>query len=150
MGKRMKHGDEMKAVVGLSGVAIAGWILSVASFGCGTHYDPPLGETTIGVDAQRDVSSSESSVAFLDPNTGRFVEPTSGQSEVRAGEDAGLGQLRSGIREEPGRTAAGGVRVRLQGTFAPELIAFRDADGTIRIVHAEEPAGIGRELKDEP
>jgi hypothetical protein len=78
--------------------------------------------------------------AFKDPQSGRFVAP-------REGAFTGPGQLllrgldrsQAGLVEQPGETAAGGVRLDLQGRFGSALVARRDAAGHLTLECATAP-----------
>lgn len=127
---------ELRPVRALSGVL---FLVLVGCVGDTSRYLPA---TVDDVDAGEDRAGG--SVAFRDV-TGRFTEPTREQTAARVGVAVPDVEPRAGLREEAGPSAGGGIRVRLQGRFASELVAVREEDGTIRIAHAVQPATGGPE-----
>ena len=65
--------------------------------------------------------------AYIDPHTGEFAEPPPGASSGAGG--AAFSKSSEQLREVPGTTPAGGVKVDVRGRFLSTFTATVDAAG---------------------
>ena len=70
--------------------------------------------------------------AFVDPKDGRIVpRPIQPQAPLPAQAQNALGTSGEGLRELPGKTRSGGMKVHLQGRFRSTVSVYADSDGRL-------------------
>ena len=113
------------------GVRIGMWAAVMALAG----YDPsrktsadPVHPVTFSSQGEPYVPSGRN--AFVDPKDGRII-PRPNQPHAPLPVQNDLGTSGEGLREAPGKTKGGGMKVHLQGRFRSTISASTDSSGRL-------------------
>lgn len=111
-------------------------VLALCFGACATlilNGDSPPRSPSSETNATRTAAPILERKAFVDPATGRIVgKPPPGVAAVLPPEaQNALSTSGEGLREEPGQTRSGGVKVHLQGRFRSAVTATIGADGRL-------------------